>query len=76
MPIENDPARHDPREGNDDHKQPGDLYRQMTAAQKARLIRSIPGSKKRAPELSIRLRVAETAGLSANAHCGLKPAAG
>jgi catalase len=57
MPIVGDAARYNHREGNDDYKQPGDLYRLMTPDQQERLIHNLACSMKGVPERIIKLQV-------------------
>jgi catalase len=55
--VDGPAARYDHREGNDDYKQAGDLYRLMTADARARLVENIAGSLKQTPERIQRLQV-------------------
>jgi len=57
MKITGDAARYDHRAGNDDYKQPGDLYRLMTADQQERLIQNIAGSMKGVPDRIVSLQI-------------------
>jgi catalase len=50
-------GRYDHREGNDDYTQAGDLFRLLTADQKARLIGNIVDAMKTVPERIHRLQV-------------------
>jgi catalase len=47
--ISGDGSRYDHRAGNDDYKQAGDLFRLMTAEERARLIDNIVDSMKSVP---------------------------
>ncbi len=49
FPVDGDGARYDHREGNDDYTQAGNLFRLMTADERARLIENIVGSMQSVP---------------------------
>ncbi len=57
MPITGDAARYNHREGNDDYRQPGDLYRQMTPDQRTRLIHNLACSMQGVPERIVKLQI-------------------
>ena len=57
MPITGDAARYNHRDGNDDYKQPGDLYRLMTPDQRDRLIHNLACSMHGIPERIIKLQI-------------------
>jgi catalase len=61
MKITGDAARYDHRAGNDDYKQPGDLYRLMTADRQERLVRNIAGSMKGVPGRIVSLQLSHFA---------------
>ncbi len=50
FPVDGAGDRYDHREGNDDYTQPGNLFRLMTADEKARLIENIVTSMKGIPQ--------------------------
>jgi catalase len=57
MPITGDAARYNHRDGNDDYKQPGDLYRLMKPDERERLIHNVACSMKGIPERIIKLQI-------------------
>jgi catalase len=65
-------ARYDHREGNDDYKQAGDLYRLMAPDAQGRLVENIAGSLKTVPERIQRLQVGHF--LKADANYGQRVA--
>ena len=58
LKITGDADRYDHREGNDDYGQAGDLYRLMTADEKARLAKNIAGTMAGVPEEIVRKQIA------------------
>ena len=57
MPISGDAARYNHRDGNDDYKQPGDLYRLMKPEERERLVHNIVASMRGIPERIIKLQI-------------------
>jgi catalase len=55
--VSGDVNRYDHREGNDDYKQAGDLFRLMTLAEKKALISNLAGHMKGIPERIARLQI-------------------
>jgi catalase len=55
--VSGDVNRYNHREGNDDYKQAGDLFRLMTPDEKKALIGNIAGHMKNVPERITRLQV-------------------
>jgi catalase len=55
LPISGDADRYNHREGNDDYKQPGDLFRLMTPDQKQQLVKNLGAAMSSVPR-EIQLR--------------------
>ncbi|ESR22429.1 catalase [Lutibaculum baratangense] len=58
LKISGDADRYNHRDGNDDYRQPGDLFRLMSEEQKAQLFRNIAGAMQGVPEEIIRRQLA------------------
>jgi catalase len=55
--VSGDVNRYNHREGNDDYKQVGDLFRLMSAAEKRALISNLAGHMKGIPERIAKLQI-------------------
>ena len=80
LKISGDAARYDHREGNDDYKQPGDLFRLMTPDQQAALMDNIAEAMQGVPEEIVKRQIVhfyladKAYGLGVAERMGLKDA--
>ena len=58
LPLHGDADRYNHRDGNDDHTQPGNLFRMFDAAQKQRLFDNIAAAMQGVPEAIVRRQLA------------------